>query len=549
MSVFARTVVLVPAFNNSSGFEDSVVRKLAGVPLVQRVIDKAQYFGVPKHNIHLLTNTEEIALFSKRNNVGVYLEQALSWEHAYASKDLVRYIFRAEGDNAVTLLLSPYAPLLTHRTVSSAVDAFLSNDHQVLKPARVEKRTLFGKNAHTLKESIFRQQGKVHRIESRAFMLLTPGLLSTGVDKELPILSFDVAEDAQEISSQRDWWVCEKLLQRKRIVFRVIGNNSVGMGHIYRTLTLAHELVDHEVLFVTDINNSVAVETIQKQGFWVGVYSPSQVTNDILKLQPQLVINDVLDTEKRDVVKLKNAGISVVSFEDLGSGARHTDLTINEIHDKPLFTDSHIFWGHRYFFIRDEFQTARPHRFKASVDCIMLTFGGTDQHDLSSSVYHTIKSFCKEFGIFIHIVTGPGYRRYQRLANDIKGEDGVSLTHASGVISNIMEQAQLAITSNGRTVYEFSHMNIPSIVIAQHEREITHTFATEDNGFLPLGLYKKDQTESVAFSALEKLVGDNEYRHLLFRRMTTFRFGQNKQRVVKKILRILNKPSNNFHVK
>ena len=44
-----------------------------------------------------------------------------------------------------------------------------------------------------------------------------------------------------------------------------------------------------------------------------------------------------------------------------------------------------------------------------------------------------------------------------------------------------MEQSQLAIVSNGRTLYELAHMNIPAIVLSQHKRESTHSFAYEEN--------------------------------------------------------------------
>ena len=41
----------------------------------------------------------------------------------------------------------------------------------------------------------------------------------------------------------------------KRIIFWIIGNQEVGLGHIYRAVTLALELRNHEVLFVTDTEN------------------------------------------------------------------------------------------------------------------------------------------------------------------------------------------------------------------------------------------------------------------------------------------------------
>ena len=168
----------------------------------------------------------------------------------------------------------------------------------------------------------------------------------------------------------------------------------------------------------------------------------------------------------------------------------------------------------------------------------MLTFGGTDQHDLSRIIFRAISSFCKEQGITIHIVTGPGYGGYDNLEAEVVADEGAYLTHASGIISSIMKQTQLAITSNGRTVYEFAHMNIPSIVIAQHDREFTHAFATEENGFIPLGLYHEEKTTTLVLSTLKRLVGDNEFRHQLYRRTTAFNFSGNKRKIVKAILQL-----------
>jgi spore coat polysaccharide biosynthesis predicted glycosyltransferase SpsG len=50
-----------------------------------------------------------------------------------------------------------------------------------------------------------------------------------------------------------------------------------------------------------------------------------------------------------------------------------------------------------------------------------------------------------------------------------------------------MREADLAITSQGRSIYELACLGIPSIVIAQHTREETHVFAQMMNGFLNLG--------------------------------------------------------------
>jgi spore coat polysaccharide biosynthesis predicted glycosyltransferase SpsG len=51
-----------------------------------------------------------------------------------------------------------------------------------------------------------------------------------------------------------------------------------------------------------------------------------------------------------------------------------------------------------------------------------------------------------------------------------------------------MLEADIIFTSAGRTTYEIASLGVPTIVLAQNERETTHFFADSSYGFLNLGL-------------------------------------------------------------
>ncbi len=330
-----------------------------------------------------------------------------------------------------------------------------------------------------------------------------------------------------------------KSTKRARVIFQLIGNDQVGMGHIYRALSIAREMEDREVLFVCNADSKIAVNNLLSKKYWLGVYDPSEIVKKIIELEPDLLINDILDTEAEDIVQFRKSGAAVVNFEDLGTGATESDLTINELYDRPQFVGGNVLWGHNYFFVREEFESTRPNCFKPKVERVLLTFGGTDQHNLSELVYDHIKDVCKKHAAFIHIVTGPGYRNYYALKEKVTREGNASITHSTGVISRIMADAQIAITSNGRTVYELAHMNVPTVVIPQHEREKTHSFAMKEHGFIPMDTYKKSVTEELVCKVLESLLTDTNYRLELFKKMLQFSFEGNKQTVLNRILRLI----------
>ena len=161
-------------------------------------------------------------------------------------------------------------------------------------------------------------------------------------------------------------------------------------------------------------------------------------------------------------------------------------------------------------------------------------FGGTDPSDFTRRILRTVKSFCEKNKIKIYVITGGGYLFIDELEEEILqiADIEIEYHHSINVVSHIMEKAQIAISANGRTVYELAHMNIPSIVLSHHEREHTHKFAREENGYIPVGIYKELETEEKVREALERLTADRDYRKMLFDRMEPFQFTKNKEKVI-----------------
>jgi len=105
----------------------------------------------------------------------------------------------------------------------------------------------------------------------------------------------------------------------------------------------------------------------------------------------------------------------------------------------------------------------------------------------------------------------------------------VTLTYATGVISKVIEQCNVAIASNGRTAEHLTQMNIPSIVVTQHDRELTHAFALKENGFVPIGLYQTETIEQRAVTELFELITNSGLRRTFNRQMKPHCFTNNKE--------------------
>ncbi|MBF0136840.1 MAG: hypothetical protein H7833_20130 [Magnetococcus sp. DMHC-1] len=533
--------VMIPAIKKNVAFTDDLVKKLAGIPLILRAINKAKELTDPEQ-VHVVTDSMEIHLLAQRHAVHSFHDKDLDLLRPGFPRSMRFFLGRIARRHTCVVLLSPYAPLLTAATIKQAIQIFQETGCDLLLPLSMQRYRGGTTHLPDMQELLLAAKQQLLFVESRSFRIFNPTrILQNTPQSAWRIQPFLLESGLPEIADFQDWWICEKIIRRRRIVFRVVVDATKGTGHIFRAMALAHEITDHEIVFVCNDLHHETVKKLAGFDYRLDVFSDSEMVDSILRLKPDMVVNDILDTDAAYIDRLHQAGIKVVNFEDLGSGAPLADLTINELYDEPQIQGHTIHWGHGYFFLRDEFNDARPHRFREKVESILVTFGGTDPNDFTRKIFHAIHPYCREKGIRIFIVTGAGYGNIEVLNRELAAMQSadVVFTHATGVISQIMEMTPIAISANGRTVYELAHMHIPAIVLSHHAREITHRFAREENGFLNQDIYHAGLTEQTVLANLQRLVEDHAFRRELFDRVRRYNFTRNKSKVLRMILKIL----------
>jgi len=496
--IYKKLYILVPFLSKKQRFPDLYLRKIKSIQIWELVCNHlAKKYG--KESIVIATDIDDICILADR--IGYHVRKTKSCSNFY---DLLLLY-----PESAILIVSPYFPLLSFHDIDFIV------------------------------ENSWPEGAIIEAISSTSIDDNNPVFIYRSEVKEIDInfrrkIYYKISENYLEIRNVRDCWILEKLEFQKRIVFYTAGYNEIGFGHIYRSLMLAMELKDHDIVFVVDQKSELAaIKLIEPHGFPISLLRNNNPINDIILLNPAMVILDILDTESLFVSTLKAHGIRVVSFEDLGTGAHYTDLTINELFDYPLFEGSNILWGHNYYFLRSEFYKAHRNK-EASIKTVILTFGGTDQNDFTRKILNAIYPYCFSKNIKIIVVVGPGYIYSNLLEKERKiyNKKIVKIYFKTSVISSLMEISQLAICSNGRTVYELAQLNIPSIVLCHHEREATHTFSNEDNGFINLGTYKEGKTESEVLAVLKNLAENPKYYQNLLMKMKKHDFSKNLEKVV-----------------
>ena len=329
---------------------------------------------------------------------------------------------------------------------------------------------------------------------------------------------------------------------KRHILFVAAGYPAIGMGHVYRTLMLAQELRAFKISFLlTRESEPFAFDFIAAHHPVTMQAERAGLAHEVLALKPDLVINDILNTDSAYMAALKAAGLPVVNFEDDGEGADQADLVVNALYESKVEDHPQRLYGHKYFCLRDEFLMAEPNQFRPAAKRVLITFGGTDASDFSRKTLESIFDLCREQAIAVSVVAGPGYAYKEDLETRINELDpGAALltfTHATNVMSREMQSADIALCSAGRTVYEMAHMRIPAIVLAHHEREDMHTFARPRNGFVYLGVMRDYRSDRV-LRAFARLL-DPGVRRPLYDSLCRFDFTPNKARVISRIQSLL----------
>ncbi|HIG08441.1 MAG TPA: acylneuraminate cytidylyltransferase [Alphaproteobacteria bacterium] len=417
-----------------------------------------------------------------------------------------------EKEYHIIATMQPTSPLLLTKSLDKALQKII-NDNEIDTIIAAKDATHLSWKKENDKylpnyiERVNRQYLTPEFIETGAFLITRNDIISEnnriGKNVDLALLS---GGEKIDIDTYEDWNLCEYYLKRKHILFVVTGNNTVGLGHVYNTLLIANDILNHAVTFLLDKESELAFNVIKSKNFHVIIQQNDDIIDDIKLINPDVIINDRLDTSKDYMLQLKKQNYKVVNFEDLGTGCEEADIVINAIYPEKHCLPNHYF-GHDYFILRDEFILSELKDVKQDVKNILITFGGVDPNNYTEKVIRTINKYCSENNIKVTVIAGFGYEKY----DTIDEYSNVTIKQNISNISDYMLKADLIFTSAGRTVYEVASIGTPAIVMGQNKREMTHFFASSEFGFSNLGLgYEVEDND--LFTEFIRLVDSLESR-------------------------------------
>lgn len=494
-----RILALIPARGGSKGIPKKNLRLMNGKPLIAYAIENAKKSKYIK-DVFVTTDSKEIEEVSKVYGAAVIKrDNELSSDLVTLDPVIYHAMLEAEKETGkfydAVITLQPTSPLLNVDTLDSAIEYFISGNFETVISVVNKPHLAWGVKDSELvplySERKNRQELPPQYLETGAFVISKRKVVVPESRIGSKTSVYEISEvESIDIDDRNDWLLAENLLKRKKIIFRVEGYLKLGLGHIYNCLTLAFSMMEHDVLLVISKNSGEGIEKIKASNLpYRIIESDAEIDALINEFKPDIWVNDCLDTDEKYMRHLKSMIPRVISIEDLGSGIKEADAVINALYDDVQQTN--VYSGWEYVCLRDEFQIESPNIFNQEVRKVLIMFGGTDPANLNKTLYEIILKIIDKYkNIKFEFITGLGYKNKE---NGVvtREEKNIFVYPDVPRVTKYMRKADLAITSQGRTIFELAAMRIPSIVLSQNEREQTHFFAQMENGFLNLGVGAK----------------------------------------------------------
>jgi CMP-N-acetylneuraminic acid synthetase/spore coat polysaccharide biosynthesis predicted glycosyltransferase SpsG len=521
-------LIVIPARAGSKGIPQKNFRMLNGKPLISYVLETCLEIKNDLIHICVTTNSPEVKTIAKNYYVQVIdRPNSISDDKSTLDPVIFHALEEMETLNSINyqtvITIQPTSPLLKADTLRNAIEYFQNNNIDTLisafnKPHLSWTQNLDQQFIKNYDLRVNRQYLPKHLLETGAFLITKKSCISKNNRIGLKVSVFEVSEEeAIDIDSVQDWWVTSKVLSKRNIIIRVDGYTEIGLGHIYRSLILISNFIDHNVILYVSSKSDLGIKKIKESSFPFVVFSDEEdFFKKVLLEKPDILINDILNTNKYYMEKAKTIFKRVINFEDIGPGALIADAVINDLYDKNNNL-SNYYWGSKYYLIRDEFKLAKNYEWRSKVSNILILFGGTDPSNLTLKVLQCILSLNLSEIQFTFIL-GIGYKNDNTIRVLASKTNNILFIKDITNISNYMLNADLAISSQGRTMLELASIGVPTIILAQNKRELTHEFGYLQNGFINLG-HGIDVEETTIIHTLNWLINSPQIRFQMHKEM------------------------------
>jgi len=366
--------------------------------------------------------------------------------------------------------------------------------------------------------------------------------------------------------------------------FRVDASSKIGLGHLYRCLTLAtfaleqgikshficrtnndynYKLVTYSGFQLhllpsgntTQLSDSIGVENIYQD--WLGVSSITDA-EQVCKVvgestnNQKVIIYDHYGIDSQWELKVKKTEALLLKISDKPSEKIQADIILDQTLSREAFeykefihSNAFVFSGTPYALISKKFTELRKETLPlkmhtTQVKTALVAFGGSDPMDLTSTFLSQVSSYPQN--IKYNVVCGscnPHIHQIESIVSDLsKKEIEVKLHIDTQEMAKLTALADLAIGSAGTACWERAVLGLPSIIVPFENNQLDIARALVENK--AAHIIDFDDFSSDIAAAMHLLTNNIELRKTLSYNSSQLCDGDGANRLLIKLKEILN---------
>ena len=511
-------LAIVPARSGSKGIPGKNMRMVGGRPLIAHTVSALERSGVVDRLLVSSDDDRVLHWAATRGYETHRRPEALASDEATISQVAAHLADELDWRDDIGVF-QPTSPLRSADSIARAVSRFRESPVDSLASCVREPHLFWLDEEGDLSSTKPLFEARVNRQYARSPVLRETGsiqlvravALRQGrqiVTDNHMLLEIDGAEFF-DIDTHQDLEHARRHLEQGTVVFRLCANAIVGSGHLFHCLQLAEELADQRLRFLLRDCDPFVFQELDRRGYRYLVESElGENLAELAETDRRVIVNDVLDTSEQEVLLERAAGYAVVNIEDLGPGARFADWVVNALYPVSATTADHFSWGPAFATLREEFHDLPPKEIRAAPQRVLITFGGTDPAKLAMRCSHLLADRLSQE---VRVIVGPG-------ADTDGFPEGAVVRKQVQSMAVEMFEADVILTSAGRTVYEAAAVGTPVVVLAQNAREATHAHLSYDHGVIALGIGPLVDDVHIV-GVIDRLLGDAHLRAELSQRL------------------------------
>jgi len=316
-----------------------------------------------------------------------------------------------------------------------------------------------------------------------------------------------------------------------KALFRVNAGARIGLGHLQRCLSLAAALrqLGTASLVLTDQEPS-ALERIRRFGFpglarrANGSWGEEDARDTIDCARAHQCDILVVDSDEKGAAylqRLREAGLFVCAIDDTAPHPFPCQLVVNgDAHARRLAYrsssgDTRFLLGPEYAILREEFWALPPRVAPQDGRRLLIALGGADPVNLMPRILDVVGRWLEP--VTVTAIVGPFMTNLaETRAAARRVAHPVRLVQAPESVAGLMQEADVAISAGGQTLYELARVGCPTVAVRIAANQDGQLQAFQEAGFLRLAGRAEDPGIASALGeAARRLLADSPAREAM----------------------------------